>query len=220
MPLTNLALDKFVVQKISELSECDAPDLAEYWSDAQHWIHHFILNSIFRFPVEPKHKHYIFVIIRRAQMALFEYQNARIILLSYLDKNDEKNIDLYFLSLSYFEIVVTFLYQAYEFSLKYCKAINPAETKKLFEKDDGSPLERLNRIYNVSKHLQASTIPEENLHAVWISNKGLCTSEATISWTELAEILKDIISIANALSNPQPVNEASNSDIMLDKDSP
>ena len=51
MPFTNLALDKFVVQKISKLSECDAPDLAEYLIDAQHWIHRFILNSIFRFPV-------------------------------------------------------------------------------------------------------------------------------------------------------------------------
>jgi len=198
MPFTNYGLDKFVAQEISALSECKAPDLAEHFAEVEHWIPNFILNSIFRVPIEAKYKPYIFLIIRRVQMALVEYQNGRSVLLLYLNGSKE-NISLYFQALSHFEIAVTLLYQAYEFLRKLGETI---ESKKmnLFNKGDGSPLEKLNRIYNISKHLQASTIPEGNLHAVWISNKGICTSEVTMSFVELADILKEYIAIANSFS--------------------
>lgn len=95
MPFTNYGLDKFVAQEISALSECKAPDLAEHFAEVEHWIPNFILNSIFRVPIEAKYKPYIFLIIRRVQMALVEYQNGRSVLLLYLNGSKE-NISLYF----------------------------------------------------------------------------------------------------------------------------
>lgn len=201
MPFTKFGLDTLVAQDISTLSQCNAPDLSRYLAEANDWIPHFILNSTFRVPIDAKYKPFFFGIIRRVLMALIEYQNGRTILLLFLSGNKE-DISLYFYALSYFEISVTLLYQAYEFLGKLVKAYTGVETK-LFNKKDGSPLERLNRIYNISKHLESSTIAEGHLHHVWISNDGICTKENIISFTELADIMEEYINIANSLSNLQ-----------------
>jgi len=204
MPFTHYALDKFFAQGISELSECNAPDLAEHFAEVEDLIHNFILNSIFTFPIKTEYKPYIFGIIRRVQMALVEYQNGRTRLLLYLNES-KKNTSLYFQALSHFEIAVTQLYQAYEFWRKLGKKIESKETN-LFEKGDGSSHDKLNRLYNISKHLEPSTIPEGNLHHVWISNNGICASEVTMSFTELADLVKEYVAVANAFSNPNQVS--------------
>jgi|SRR6476469_120905 len=203
MPFTTYGLDNFFAQEISALSECNAPDLAEHFAEVEPLIDNFILNSIFTFPIKTEYKPYIFGIFRRVQMALVEYQNGRTLLLLYLNES-KKNTSLYFQALSHFEIAVTLLYQAYEFLRKLGKKIESKETN-LFEKGDGSSLEKLNRLYNISKHLEASTIPEANLHHVWISNNGICANGVTMSFTELADLVKEYVAIANAFSNPNQV---------------
>jgi hypothetical protein len=204
MPFTNYALDKFFAQEISALSECNAPDLAEHLAEVEPLIDHFILNSIFTSPIKTEEKPYIFGIIRRVQMALVEYQNGRTLLLLFLN-DSKKNTSLYFQALSHFEIAVTQLYQAYDFWRQLGKKRESKETN-LFKTGDGSPLQKLNRLYNVSKHLEPSTIPEGNLHHVWISNNGICASEVTMSFTELADLVKEYVAVANAFSNPNQVS--------------
>jgi hypothetical protein len=204
MPFTTYALDNFFAQEISALSECNAPDLAEHFAEVEPLIDNFILNSIFTFPIKTEYKPYIFGIIRRVQMALVEYQNGRTLLLLYLN-DSKKNTFLYFQALSHLEIAVTQLYQAYEFWRKLGKKIESKETN-LFEKGDGSSHEKLNRLYNISKHLEASTIPEGNLRHVWISNNGICASGVRMSFTELAELVKEYVALANAFSNLNQVS--------------
>lgn len=197
MPFTTYALDNFFAQEISALSECNAPDLGDHSAEVGDLIHNFILSSILISPIKTEEKPYIFGIIRRVQMALVEYQNGRTLLLLYLNES-KKNTSLYFQALSHFEIAVTQLYQAYDFWRKLGKKIESKETN-LFKTGDGSPLQKLNRLYNVSKHLEPSTIPEGNLHHVWISNNGICASEVTMSFTELADLVKEYVAVANAL---------------------
>ena len=204
MPFTTYGLDKFFAQEISALSECNAPDLAEHFAEVEPLIDNFILNSIFTSPIKTQYKPYIFGIIRRVQMALVEYQNGRTLLLLYLNES-KKNTSLYFQALSHFEIAVTQLYQAYDFWRQLGKKRESKETN-LLKTRDGSPLQKLNRLYNVSKHLQPSTIPEGNLHHVWISNNGICASEVTMSFTELADLVKEYVAVANAFSNPNQVS--------------
>lgn len=200
MPFTTYGLDNFFAQEISALSECNAPDLADNFAEVEPLIDNFILNSIFTSPIKTEEKPYIFGIIRRVQMALVEYQNGRTLLLLFLN-DSKKNTSLYFQALSHFEIAVTQLYQAYDFWRQLGKKRESKETN-LFKTGDGSPLQKLNRLYNVSKHLEPSTIPEGNLHHVWISNNGICASEVTMSFTELADLVKEYVAVANAFSNP------------------
>ncbi|MEG4110588.1 MULTISPECIES: hypothetical protein [unclassified Microcoleus] len=204
MPFTAYGLDNFFAQEISALSECNAPDLGDHSAEVGDLIHNFILNSIFTSPIKTEEKPYIFGIIRRVQMALVEYQNGRTLLLLYLNES-KKNTSLYFQALSHFEIAVTQLYQAYDFWRQLGKKRESKETN-LFKTRDGSPLQKLNRLYNVSKHLEPSTIPEGNLHHVWISNNGICASEVTMSFTELADLVQEYVAVANAFSNPNQVS--------------
>jgi len=56
MPFTDYALDKFFAQKLSELSECNAPALAEHFAEVEPLIDNFIFNSIFTFPFKTEYK--------------------------------------------------------------------------------------------------------------------------------------------------------------------
>lgn len=89
-------------------------------------------------------------------MALVEYENGRKSLKDYAD-GDKNRISIYFRSLYHFEIAISLTYQAHELFMKITGA-------RLFEKNDNSQLERLNRVYNVSKHLEPSNIPNSHLH--------------------------------------------------------
>jgi hypothetical protein len=195
MPLSNHALDRFVSQQITQLTECNAIDLSQVFDQADSWIENFVLNSIFRTQVKQEYKPFIFAILRRAQMALVEHEYGRMALQDYAGGNKNR-ISVYFRSLYHFEIAVNLTYQAHDFFMKITK-------KSLFNKNDSSQLERLNRIYNVSKHLEPSTIPNSHLHAVWLSNEGLCISSTVLKFEELADMVKDICKLADKLSNPQ-----------------
>lgn len=199
MPLTNYSLDNFVSQEISSLTKCNAVDLTQKFDQAEHWIENFVLNSIFRIQIKQEHKPFIFAILRRAQMALVEHENGRIALQEYVNGKKDR-ISLYFRALYHFEIAINLIYQAHELFMKITKV-------RLFQKNDGTPVERLNRIYNVSKHLEPSNIPDTHLHSVWIKNEGLCISTAMLTFEELAELVKDVCGLADKLSNPEINNE-------------
>ena len=148
-----------------------------------------------RVQVQQEYKPFIFAILRRGQMALIEHENGRRALQDYAGGNKNR-ISVYFRSLYHFEIAINLTYQAHDLFMKITKT-------RLFNKNDGSQLERLNRIYNVSKHLEPSTIPNSYLHAVWLSNEGICISSAILKFEELADMVKDICKLADKLSNPQ-----------------
>lgn len=201
MPLSNYSLDKFVSQEITKLTECNAVDLTQKFDQAEYWIENFVLNSIFRVQVKQEYKPFIFAILRRAQMALVEHENGRKALQDYINGPKDR-ISVYFRGLYHFEIAINLVYQAHELFMKISKV-------RLFEKNDNTPVERLNRIYNVSKHLEPSTIPDTHLHSVWIKNEGLCISTTMLTFEELAELVMDVCGLADKLSNPKLINEDS-----------
>lgn len=198
MPFTNYALDTYIAQDLSRLTECNAPGLSKEFNQAEYWVNNFILNSIFHIQVNPESKPFIFSILRRVQMVFAEYANGQEALFDYL-AGSKKRVSVYFRALYHFEIAVSLLYQSYEMVIKITG-------QRLYEKNDGSPIERLNRIYNVSKHIESSTIPKGHIQAVWISNAGLVVSTAELSWYELAELIKEAGSKVNSLFNP-PTSE-------------
>ena len=204
MPFSNHALDKYFVQGLSQLKEADIPDLEGEFQQSDHWINNFILNSIFRVSVRTESKPLVFAILRRAQMALTEYQHGRDALLGYL-QDPKRGVSAYFRALYHFEIVAALTYQSYDIARKQVDV-------RLFNKGDGTPIQRLNRIYNVSKHLEPSSIPEGHLHAVWINERGLAVGDAELSWNELADLVRGIASMAEALSNPEPVQDGEEQD--------
>jgi hypothetical protein len=192
MPLSLYSLDKFVSQKLSEFTKLDLPDVYVDFPQSPHWLGNFILNSIFRHQLDNKPKQFFFVFIRRSEMAFYEYAIAKIELKDYL-LNRTTNISKYFSGLYHIELTLSNLYQSYESFMRFSK-------EKLFSKDDGSEIQRLNRFYNIIKHIEYSSMPEENLHPIWLNNDGMHCESSFLGWNEIINLLKDVGKFADKLS--------------------
>jgi hypothetical protein len=190
--LSNYALDNYVAHKISLLKKCGARELP---TDAN-WINHFILTSIFNVTLDTKMRAYVFNFLRRAQGALSSYQEARTALIEYLE-TPPSVLSPYFRSLLNFEVCLSQCYQGYAL-------LAAASGEKLFEKDDKSEAERLQALYVDSKHMDlmidGGKIPAEATSAIWITNQGLESNRAALSFDELAEMLLNMARLAERLS--------------------
>ena len=169
MGFTLVGLDKHVSQNLSALTECNAADLSGEFEQRQYWVTNFVLNTMFRVPLKPSFMPFAFTVLRKAEMVLVEYEQGRTKLEDYLSGSKDR-LSVYFRALYHFELSVSLLCQVYEFARKQLGT-------KLYENKDGSAMYRLNRIHNVSKHLESNSQPEGVLQPVWITNDGLAVHD-------------------------------------------
>jgi hypothetical protein len=192
MQPSNYLLDNFVAHKLSLLTECGATELPEKIN----WLNTFILNTVFRVNLPAKSRAYLFNFLRRAEGALSAYREARIALIEYVE-TPRNVLSPYFRALLNFEVCISQCYQGYEL-------LATASEEKLFEKNDGSEAERLQILYVDSKHMDrmidGGKIPTEATAAVWITNQGLESSRAALSFDELVEMLFNMGRLADRLS--------------------
>lgn len=191
MPLSMYALDTFVAQDLSQLTECRAAPIAPEFPDYSSWLSSFVLNWIFRIPLPKDKAALAFALIRRAEDVIVNYEEARSHLASLVAGG--RSISLYFRCLRRFESTVAMLYQSLDL-------VRRALGIKLFNQGDGSPYERLNLIYNKSRHSDPETLPAGQLHAVWIKNDGLYVDGANLTFDELRDLVRDIGRIADELA--------------------
>ena len=191
MPLSLYALDNFVAQDLSELTECRMVSVAHDFPEHASWLSTFVLNWMLRIPLPKEKAALVFALIRRADGAIDDYEAA----LAHLAElvNGGRNISLYFRCLRRFESTVAMVYQALDVGRK-------AIERKLFTESEGSPYERLNRIYNRSRHAKPETLPSGQLHAVWIKNDGLYTDGANLTFDELRDLICMICRVADTLA--------------------
>jgi len=182
---------------ISELTECNAPDMMDFTKFSRTWIHNYILNSTFgtsRFH-EPFYQ-LALAYMRRTESAFQEYYSARNSLITYISGPKEK-VSHYFERLYHFEQSISLIYQAYMILRKFLP--NP----KLYTSGDGSELDRLDILYNFIKHadakLEKKNFPKEYSSHVWLTNTGISCIESTILYTELSDLLSDIANGAKEL---------------------
>lgn len=198
MPLSNYSLDKFVAPNLSELTENSAQELIMDQQD--YWVRNFILNTLLGVRLLDPYHQYIYNFLRKAESAFHEYANARLLLGEYIDQGKDA-VSKYLSAVLHFEICLAQAYQA------YMLAKNIIGLEKLFNTGDGSALDRLNKIYNLSKHvaerISEGKLPEESILPVYITNNGLETHATYLNFNELVELLQDLGEMALKLSNPQ-----------------
>ena len=195
--LSDYTLDIFIAPKLSKLTECNAPDLSDL---TDQWLDNFILNNFLNLNLPDKEKAYLLNFFRRVEAAFYEYNKARNALTEYIT-TDRNRISPYFQALNHFETLFAQLYQAY-------LLLKSATKLKLFKKDDNSELDRVNKIYNVSKHMyeriENGKLPEKGTCAIWITNNGIECNNAAITFVELKDILIELSKLANKISNLTP----------------
>jgi predicted RNA-binding Zn-ribbon protein involved in translation (DUF1610 family) len=196
MQPTNYFLDNFVAPKLSLLTECGARELPKN----ANWLGAFILTSVFKMKLPPKNRAYVFNFLRRAEGAFSAYREARAALIEYL-QTPRNVLSPYFRALLNFEVCIAQCYQGYEL-------LATASGEKLFKRKDKSDAERLHCLYIDSKHMDemidGGKLPTEATVAVWITNRGLQSNRATLSFDELVEMLLYMEHLAGQLSTLTP----------------
>jgi hypothetical protein len=80
-----------------------------------------------------------------------------------------------------------------------------------FEKGDGSVLQRLHALHSRAKHadeaIERGEFVEDSPLCVWLTNDGLRSTETSLSYDEIADILRDLVQWASAVQDPLTMHE-------------
>ena len=196
MQPSDYMLDNYVARGLSKLTVCGVKELAI----DKNFVNTFILNSVFRERIPKDIRAYIFNFLRRTEGALAAYREARSSLIEYLE-TPRNVISPYFRALLHFEVCISQCYQGHEL-------LATATKLKIFEKGQGALEERLHTLYIDSKHMaqmiDGGYIPGDAPAPIWITNFGLETKRAMISYDELREFLLSMGRYAEKLSMLTP----------------
>jgi len=198
MLLSKYSMDKFIAPRLSELAKVGAPDLHSCTKEYGNWVDNFILNTIFRVRIIKRNRQLVMYFLRKVEGAFQEYHEGRNFLENYI-KNRNKAISSYFHSLRHFEAAMSLAYQAFETTRTMIQ-------EKLFTQKNGSSLQRLNRLQNLSKHankeLSRSDISGEFNISIWLTNEGIECHDTTLSFSEFSLLLIELANLAEVISNP------------------
>lgn len=193
---TNYMLDHFVAHKLSELTTCGAPDLAE----EGRWLNTFILKTVVQLNIPAKTRAYLFNFLRRAEGASAAYREGRRLLTEHL-ATPSNVVTPYFRCLTQFEICISQCYQGYEL-------ISRALAQRMYEPGDGSTEEKLQVAYVDSKHMDrmidGDKVPEPATSGIWLTNVGVESSRGLLSFQELHDLLHKMHELAEKLCKLQP----------------
>lgn len=192
MPFTRYAIETFISAKITKITECRLADLGAEFPNAKTWVSGFGLMVIFVNQPREEIRPFAFQFVRRVEMVLSEYSSAREEVQDLISGHPRWSP--YYRALHHIEAAVALLHQAYDFSHK-------ALDQRLFEPNDGSPLQRLGLIYGASKHQMAKT--EDPL---WLSNEGIETTVARLDFSEFEDLSRTCARIAERLTTTDVKN--------------
>jgi hypothetical protein len=188
VPLTLQGLDAFVSQGLSGLTRLTARTLAEDFPDRLDWINEFVLHRIFHNHVRDQSAALAFVLLRRAEAAIDEWELA-----CASSKGDLRSASVYFKVLRHFETCIANLWQGLDFGRR-------ALGRKLFESGDGSAYDRLNQVYNCSRHFDPMQLPQGDLHAVWLTNDSVVIDKCQVSFEEIRDAISVLAHIASKIA--------------------
>jgi hypothetical protein len=200
MQPTNHFLDKYVAPEMSLFTEASIPDLS---SLQVRWLTSFILNSGMVVQLQDVPRRTLYNFLRRAEGAAQEYGMAREMTLAHLANTNPNSVSGYIAAIGHWE---AFLSQAYQ---AWC--LLDGTQRKLFTKNDGSPMQRLNLLYNRTKHAEkaiaAGQLPQDGTLPVWLKNDGLHSVDSCLTFEELAEMLEELAVWTEAAQNPATMRE-------------
>jgi hypothetical protein len=201
MPLSNYAKDKFVAPEMSKFTAAAIRDMTAVSVEQEHWLMNFVLNTMLSVNLAAPIRQTLFNFLRRVESAFREYSLARDQTTAYL--TDTKKVSAYIAAIGHWEVFLSYAYQAY--------CLLAQNQKILFTPGDGSGLQRLNLLYNRSKHadkaIEAGQLPEDATMAVWLTNDGLRSTDSRLTFDEIAEILEDLARWSDAAQDPLTMRE-------------
>jgi hypothetical protein len=201
---TNEFMDKYVAPNFSAFTEATIPDMSAISPEQGHWLRNFVLNGFFRASLDDSTRRSLYSFLRRTEAAFREYEAARRLTLAHLARPNPDASSQYIEAIEHWE---QFLSQA-----DRAWAVLVRGAKIVFVKDDGSVFQRLNLLYNITKHLEsaikADQFPPDGTLPVWLTNDGLQAVDGMLTFIEISEILADLAKWADAAQDPPTMREA------------
>jgi hypothetical protein len=180
MPLSHNWLYTFVSQEISKLTACAPQSLATDFPEANQGLNRLVVRRLVPNPVAEDHATLAFILARRAEAALDEWE------LACVAAQNVRTLSGYFKMLRHLENCIAALWQGLDFGIN----------GKLFIQGDGSFYERLNWLYNKGRHFNPEELQQSgDLHRLWISNDGLHSQDHAVTFTELSDAIKFLADI-------------------------
>jgi hypothetical protein len=192
MPLSHYALDTFVSQDLSKLTSCDPQSLASEFPERSYWLNQFVLRRIFHNHIAEQHAALTFVLVRRAEAAIDEWELA-----CEAARQGVQKPSGYFKTLRHLESCLAALWQGLDSGRR-------ALATDLFTKGDGSVYERLNWLYNKGRHFDPQALPQGDLHALWLTNDGLHSREHAVTFEEMRDALKVVGGMVDKIAGSSP----------------
>ena len=163
---TNDFKDKFVAPEISSFTEASISDLSGL---RERWLVSFILNSSLVVQLDDATRRTIYNFLRQAEAAFREYSSGRQMTLAHLANPNPDAVSEYIIAIGHWEVFLSHEYQAW--------CLLARGQKILFTPGDGSTMQRLNLLYNRTKHAEsaitAKQLPPDGTLPVWLKNDGL-----------------------------------------------
>jgi hypothetical protein len=195
MPLSSWVLDKYMAPQISKFTAASIPDMTELDDDQQeHWLYNFILNNLAGRTLVTPIRQQMYNFLRRLHAAFGAL--AREATLAYLA--NRHRYPRYIDAINHWEAFLAYAWQAFCFF---------GRGKRIwFEQGDGSVLERLHDLHIRSKHadegIEQGRYIEDSPLCVWLTNDGLSSTEAALTFEEIAMLLTDMAQLASAVQDP------------------
>jgi hypothetical protein len=190
--------DKFIAPGASDFTQAAIPDMSSYAADSQHWVANFFLNSVVRAEWKPPFNAYVYNYLRRAEAAFREHANARAASFAFIESGSQSP-SKFTAAIFHWEIFLGQAWHAY-------KTFQKMFDVELYKHGKGSVEERLNTLYNQMKHVESrienGQILEGATVPVWLTNKGLQSIDASLTFPETGEVLEDIAKWADILQDP------------------
>jgi hypothetical protein len=199
-------LDTHIAPGVSAFTEANIPDMTTWAKESPHWIANFFLNFAFTATFAPPMNAYAYNSLRRAQYAFSEHYLARESTLAFLAGGGESP-GRYADALFHWECYLGQAWHAFALLIS-------AWDGKAFDKNDGSVEQRLNALYNQMKHVESRIENKQMIPGatvpVWLTNAGLQSVDAALTYAESAELLKELAKYADALMNPKTAKASLN----------
>lgn len=192
-----------IAPRLSQLTTCSAPDLEEGPTN----FGTYLLGSVFVSRLKSHYQALLGVFIRRIEHAADEYRAGVTSLRQYVDLLPQTNSHTkhYRKALSHFETCVLHAYTAVLLLEAIGRAVG---APPMFETDDGSNYDRLNKHANRIKHFDEDVLKDDGapysafpVSPVWITNNGLECATAALSFVELRDIINCALEDAKALAD-------------------
>lgn len=188
MEFTRHATDLFISKKIAEITDVGATDVSREFESSATWVSSFGLCVIFQNHPPESNRQFALQFIRRVEMAFAEYSRG-VECLKDLVGGGQGRWSPYYRTLYHFEAAIAQLYLAYD-------NVRKKLGRNDFANGDGSVLDRLNKVFNSSKHDLACSE-----QVAWLTNAGVCTSESSVTFAELEDLLRQYGRMANKITN-------------------